>query len=46
MTKQLILNVQRTQFQAELDALESGVDCYDLDTRESMLDAWVEFTQE
>ena len=46
MSPQLILNVQRTQFLAEADALDEGRDIYDIETRESLLAAYLEFTQE
>jgi hypothetical protein len=42
MTKQLILNIQRTLFLAEGDALAEGRDYFDIDSRESVLDAYNE----
>jgi hypothetical protein len=40
MTKQLILNIQRTQMLAECDALADGRDYFDIESRESVLDAY------
>ena len=41
MTQQTILNIQRTQFLAECDALDEGRDYFDIDTHESVLDAYL-----
>lgn len=40
MTRQLILNIQRTQFLAECDALTEGRDYFDIESRESVFDAY------
>lgn len=40
MSSQLILNIMRTQMLAECDALIEGRDCFDIDTRESILAAY------
>lgn len=37
MNKQLILNVQRTQFLVELEAVADGAEVYDIDTRERII---------
>lgn len=41
MSKQLIINIMRSQFLAECDALEAGRDYFDIDTRESVLQAYI-----
>jgi len=40
MSKQLILNIQRTQMLAECDALIEGRDYFDIDSQESVLAAY------
>jgi hypothetical protein len=40
MSTQLILNIQRTQMLAECDALMEDRDYFDIDSRESVLDAY------
>jgi len=40
MSKQLIINIQRTQFLAECDALTEGRDYFDIESQESVLDAY------
>lgn len=41
MSTQLILNIQRTQFLAECEALDEGRDYFDIDSRESVLEAYL-----
>jgi hypothetical protein len=40
MTKQLIFNVWTSQFLAECDALTEGRDYFDIESQESVLDAY------
>jgi hypothetical protein len=42
ITRQLILNIHRTLFLAEGDAFDEGRDFFDIDSRESVLDAYNE----
>ena len=40
MSNQFILNIQRTQFLAECEALADGRNYFDIDSRESVLEAY------